>query len=187
MKKRLTSCLLILCIALSGCAVNQREAQKMEPPGQEGARQEVQDGASAVPSQAEGPESPAEPDSTPEDEDDVFSGRWQAAESPQYYMDIAKGDGGSYTLEIVWAGASRGDIIWQVAGSYDETWGGVAYTGAKYEDVVKEDGAIDRTPIPEREEVTGMVYLEDDGTLHWIDDFDHAGDDMSFEKELSGD
>ena len=185
MKKSLTYCLLILSIALSGCTVNQQEVQDTELLEQKDVQQEVQDDASAASSQAEEPEFSAEPDSTPED--DVFSGRWQAAESPEYYMDIVKGDSGSYTLEIVWAGASRGDVIWQVAGSYDETWGGVAYTGAKYEDVVKEDGAIDRTPIPEREEVTGMVYLEDDGTLHWIDDFDHAGDDMSFEKELSGD
>ena len=185
MKKRLTCCILALCMALSGCAVNQRETQKTEPPEQEGTRQEIQDDASAVPPQAEGLESSVEPGSAPED--DAFSGRWQAVESPEYYMDITKGDGGVYTLEIVWAGASRGDVVWQASGSYDETWGGVAYTGAKYEDVVKEDGTIDRTPIPEREEVTGMVYLEDDGTLRWIDDFDHAGDDMGFEKELSGD
>lgn len=37
--------------------------------------------------------------------------------------------------------------------------------------------------LPEREKVTGMVYLEDDKTLYWMDGFDHAGDDMSFEKE----
>ena len=186
MKKRLVYCLLvILCVALSGCAGNQRETQKSEPLEREDTRQEVQEGTSAAPSPADEPESSAEPGPTPED--DEFSGRWQAVESPQYYMDIVKGDGDSYTLEIVWAGASRGDVIWQVSGNYDETWGGVAYTGAKYEDVVKEDGTIDRTPIPEREEVTGMVYLEDDGTLHWIDDFDHTGDDMSFEKELPGD
>ena len=169
MKKRLVCCFVILCMVLSGCAGKQGEAQK--PLEQEDARQEA--GASAAPSQAE------EPEPTPEE--DAFSGRWQAVESPQYYMDIARGDG--YTLEIVWSGASRGDIIWQAVGSYDEIWGGVAYTGAKYEDVVKEDGTIDRIPVPEREEVTGMVYLEDDGTLRWIDDFDHMGDDMRFEKE----
>lgn len=180
MKKRLACCFVILCVALSGCAGNQRETQKTEPPEQEDTRQEVQDEAPAAPSQADESESFAEP----APEDDAFSGRWQAVESPQYYMDITKEDGDSYALEIVWAGASRGDVIWLAAGSYDETWEGVAYTGAKYEDVVKEDGTIDRTPIPEREEVTGMVYLEEDGTLRWIDDFDHAGDDMSFEKEL---
>ena len=169
MKKRLVCCFVILCMVLSGCAGKQGEAQK--PLEQEDARQEA--GASAAPSQEE------EPEPTPEE--DAFSGRWQAVESPQRYMDIARGDG--YTLEIVWSGASRGDIIWQAVGSYDEIWGGVAYTGAKYEDVVKEDGTIDRIPVPEREEVTGMVYLEDDGTLRWIDDFDHMGDDMRFEKE----
>ena len=169
MKERLVCCFAILCMVLSGCAGKQGEAQK--PLEQEDARQEA--GASAAPSQAE------EPEPTPEE--DAFSGRWQAVESPQCYMDIARGDG--YTLEIVWSGASRGDIIWQAVGSYDEIWGGVAYTGAKYEDVVKEDGTIDRIPVPEREEVTGMVYLEDDGTLRWIDDFDHMGDDMRFEKE----
>ncbi len=182
MKERLVCCFAILCMVLSGCAGNQGEAQKTGSLEQEDARQDVQEGASAAPSQAEGPESSAEPDPTPED--DAFSGRWQAVESPQYYMNIARGDGDSYTLEIVWAGASQGDVIWQAVGSYDKIWGGVAYTGTKYEDVVKADGTIDRTPIPEREEVTGMVYLEDDGTLYWIDDFDHTGDDMSFEKGL---
>lgn len=177
MKKRLVCCFVILCMVLSGCAGKQGEAQK--PLEQEDARQEA--GASAAPSQAEEPEPSAEPEPTPEE--DAFSGRWQAVESPQCYMDIARGDGDGYTLEIVWSGASRGDIIWQAVGSYDEIWGGVAYTGAKYEDVVKEDGTIDRIPVPEREAVTGMVYLEDDGTLRWIDDFDHMGDDMRFEKE----
>ena len=185
MKKRLVYCFVIFCMALSGCAGNQREDEKTGHLEQENAQQEVQDGASASPSQVEGPESSAEP--VPTLEDDAFSGRWQAVESPQYYMDIARGNGDSYTLEIVWVGASQGDVIWQAAGSYDKTWGGVAYTGAKYEDVLKEDGTIDRIPIPEREEVTGMVYLEDDGTLYWIDDFDHMGDDMRFEKELPGD
>lgn len=185
MKKQLVCCFVILCVALSGCAGSQRETQKTGPLEQEDARQEIQNEAPAAPSQADGPESSVEAGPTPED--NAFSGRWQAAESPQYYMDITKEDGDNYTLEIVWAGASRGDVIWLAAGSYDETWGGVAYTGAKYEDVVKEDGTIDRTPIPEREEVTGMVYLEEDGTLRWIDDFDHAGDDMSFEKESPGD
>ena len=175
MKKRLVCCFVILCMALSGCAGKQGEAQKPGPLEQEA-------GASAAPSQAEEPESSEEPEPTPEE--DAFSGRWQAVESPQCYMDIARGDGDSYTLEIVWAGASQGDVVWQAVGSYDRIWEGVAYTGAKYEDVLREDGTINQTPIPEREEVTGMVYLEDDGTLHWIDDFDHMGDDMSFEKEL---
>lgn len=179
MKKRLVCCFVMLCMVLSGCAGNRREA----PPEQEDTRQEAPDGASAAP--AEGPEASPEPDPAPEE--DAFSGRWQAVESPQCYMDIAKADGDGYTLEIVWAGASRGDVVWQAAGRYDELWEGVAYTGAKYEDVVGEDGTVDRTPIPEREEVTGMVFLEDDGTLHWIDDFDHMGDDLSFEKASLGD
>ena len=169
-----------LCIVLSGCAGNRQEGQKSETLEQEDTQQEAQDRTSAEPSQAKDPETSAELDSVPED--DRFSGRWQAVETPQYYMDIASGGGDSYTIEIIWAGASQGNVVWQVTGSYDETWEGVAYVGAKYEDVVKEDGTIDRIPVPEREEVTGMVYLEDDGTLYWIDDFDHAGDDLSFEK-----
>lgn len=177
MKKLLASCFLAFCIVLSGCAGNQR--QKTGPLEQENPRREVSDGAYGAPSRAN------EPESAPEE--DAFSGRWQAVESPQYYMDITGEDGDSYTLKITWAGASRGDIVWQAAGSYDEVWGGIAYTGAKYEDVVKEDGTIDRISVPEREEVTGMVYLEDDGTLRWIDDFDHMGDDMSFQKESPGD
>lgn len=183
MKKFLVCCLLAFCMALSGCTGNQGEDQKTGPVEQENTRREVQDGAVVDTSQAKEPESPAESEA----EDDAFTGKWQAVESPQYYMDITKEDEDGYTLEIVWAGASRGNIVWQVAGSYDEAWEGVAYTGAKYEDVVKEDGTIERIPVPEREEVTGMVYLEDDGTLHWIDDFDHMGDDMSFEKELPSD
>ena len=41
MKKRLVYCLLvILCVALSGCAGNQRETQKSEPLEREDTRQE---------------------------------------------------------------------------------------------------------------------------------------------------
>lgn len=177
MKQFWICCFAILCMALSGCAGNRQE----DPPEQEASRQGVQDQEAVVLPREGDLELPAEPDSAPED--NLFSGRWQAAETPQYYMDIAGGDGDSYTIEITWSGASRGNVVWQATGSYDETWEGVAYVGAKYEDVVKEDGTIDRIPVPEREEVTGMIYLEEDGTLHWIDDFDHAGDDMSFEKE----
>lgn len=181
MKRRLAGCFLALCMVLSGCAGDRRAAREPGPLEQEDTGREVRDGASADRVRAKAPESSPEPDSTARD--DEFSGRWQAIENPQYYMDITGGDEGGYTLEIVWAGASRGNIVWQAAGSYDETWGGVAYTGAKYEDIVREDGTIDRTSVPEREEVTGMVYLEDARTLRWIDDFDHTGDDMSFEKE----
>lgn len=180
MTKFLLSCLVVLCMALSGCAGNQREPEKIEPPEQKDTQEEVQKELSPAPSQAGKTEPPAEPDPAPED--DGFSGRWQAVEDSECYMDIAKEED-SYTLEIVKAGDSQGNTVWQAAGSYDEIWGGVAYTGAKYEEVVKDDGTVDRVPVPEREEVTGMVYLEEDGTLHWVDDFDHAGDDISFERE----
>lgn len=46
-----------------------------------------------------------------------------------------------------------------------------------------EGGSTERRPIPDREEVTGFIYLEEDGTLAWIDDFDHAGDDLHFTRE----
>ena len=84
-----------LCIVLSGCAGNRQEGQKSETPEQEDTQQEAQDRTSAEPSQAKDPETSAELDSVPED--DRFSGRWQAVETPQYYMDIASGGGDSYS------------------------------------------------------------------------------------------
>ena len=180
MKKIWLCCAVLLCIVLAGCAGGQQAAQKTEPQEPGVAQQEVQNKESEAPPQANDVESPGKSETGAED--DAFAGRWQAVETPQYYMDISRNDSG-YTLEIVWAGASRGNIVWRVTGTYDEDWGGVAYTGAKYEDVVQEDGTIDSVPVPEREEISGMVYLEDDGTLRWIDDFDHAGDDLSFAKE----
>lgn len=180
MKQIWICCAALLSVVLTGCAGSQQAAQKAEPQEQGVAQQEIQDQESEVPLQVNHSEFPAESETGAED--DAFTGRWQAVESLQYYMDISSNDGG-YTLEIVWSDASRGDIVWRVTGTYDEDWGGIAYTGTKYEDVVKEDGTIDSIPVPEREAVSGMVYLKDEGTLHWIDDFDHAGDDLSFVKE----
>lgn len=97
-------CFAALCMVLSGCAGNQMENQETGSPEQTNARQETQEQESGGPPQGE----------APAPEDNAFSGRWQAVETPQYHMDIS---------------------------------------------------------------------LEEDGTLHWIDDFDHTGDDMSFKKE----
>lgn len=174
-------CAAVLCIILSGCAGISRETAKAEPPEQIDTNAEVPDKGPEAAPPAEAPASPAEPESSPED--DPFLGRWQAAENPQYYMDISGGGEDGYTIEITFADDTKGNTVWQVSGAYDEIWEGVAYTGAKYEDTVNADGTVTRTPVLEREEISGMVFIEDGGILRWIDDFDHAGDDLSFERE----
>lgn len=173
MKQYGICCIAVLCILLSGCAGGRREIDAPEPPDQEEPRQEAGDQPSGLLPREEMPEAAPE--------DSAFAGRWQAVEAPQYHLEITGQDDGTYVIEVTCA--SRETTVWQVSGAYDETWEGIAYVGAKYEEVVREDGSVDRVPVPEREEITGMVYLEEDGVLRWIEDFDHAGDDLSFTRE----
>lgn len=180
MMKKLGICLFAaLCAVLSGCAGAQREIREEAPPEQPEARQEAQDGTAAEPTREEPPEPSGKV--VPAAEDGGFTGRWQAVENPECGLDIRGREEGGYTIEITCPGG-QGTAVWQAEGAYDETWEGLAYMGTKYEELVKEDGSVERIPAPEREEVTGMVYLEEDGALLWIDDFDHAGEGLRFER-----
>lgn len=185
MKKFLVCCFVALCVMLTGCAGNQQRVQKPEPPEQEDVQQEVPGGETEDSPQPEDQANPTEPDISPEDAapPDQFAGTWRDSGTSQYYMKISRGGEDSYTIEINWSRSSQENTVWQLTGAYDETWEGIAYIGAKYEDITTENGTVERKPVLEREEITGLIYFEDDGTLHWIDDFDHTGDDLSFEKE----
>lgn len=162
MKKFWVCCFAALCVALAGCAGGPKEPQKTEPPPQVTARQEVP---------------------PPEDAafSDQFAGTWLARDMPQYRIHISSGDGERYAIEILRSDSGR--TVWRLTGTYDEIWEGIAYIGSKYEDVPAGEGTDGRTPAPDREEITGLLYLEDDGALYWLDDFDHAGDGLCFAKE----
>ena len=167
MKKFWVCCIAALCLTAAGCNGDQRQAENLEPPEQEtqGA-QETQE------------EPPAEPET--EDTTDPYAGTWRDTGA---HMEISCADGGGYTIEISLSHSSTENTVWQLAGTYDEDWNGIVYTGAKYEETASDGGAVQRAPVPEREEISGLISLEDNGTLHWTDDFDHAGDDLSFERE----
>jgi len=98
-------------------------------------------------------------------------------------MEISCADGGGYAIEISLSRSSTENTVWQLTGTYDEDWDGIAYTGAKYEETAADSGAVQRTPVPERGEISGLISLEDDGALQWTDDFDHTGDGLRFERE----
>ena len=168
MKKFLACCFMALSMLLSGCAGEQREAQKPVP--QISAQQE-----------ARAAESPTQPDKLEEQADvysDQYTGTWRDMEDPQYGMIISSADGSSYTIEVTWSGSSQSSTVWQLTGTYDDIWEGIAYVGAKYEEIEGE-----RLPVPDREEITGLFYIGENGALLWIDDFDHAGDRLHFVKE----
>lgn len=177
-------CLVALCLLLSGCAGFQQKERQEETPNQADARQEVLDKEPEFPLREEGPEVPAEPDAVKEtEENDAFVGKWHASDSSQCDMDIKRGDEGNYTIEIIKRRDPQEAAVWVLTGTYDEIWEGIDYIGAKYEEITGENGNAERVPVPEREEVTGLIFFKNDGILNWEEIFDHAGDDLDFVKE----
>ena len=166
MKKFWVCCIAALCLTAAGCNGDRPQEGKLEPPEQE-VRNDL----------------PAEPETEDIAATDPYAGTWRDTGTASCCMAIGCADGGGYTIEISLSQSSAGNTVWQLAGTYDEDWDGIAYTGAKYEETASDSGAVQRTPVPEREEISGLISLEDNGTLHWTDDFDHAGDDLSFERE----
>ena len=166
MKKFLVCCFAALCLTAVGCNGDRPQEAKLEPPEQK--RQE---------------ELPPEPEAENAATLDQYAGTWRDSGGSPCYMEISCEDGGGYAIEINWSQSSTENTVWQLTGTYDEDWKGIAYIGAKYEDITSDSGSVQRTPVPEREEITGLICFEVDGALHWIDDFDHTGDDLSFEKE----
>jgi len=164
MKKFWVCCFAALCLTAAGCNGDRPQAEK--PP-----EQEVQ------------AEPPAEPETEATAATDPYAGTWRDSGASSCRMEISCADGGGYTIEISLSQSSTENTVWQLTGTYDEDWNGIAYTGAKYEETTSDSGAVQRTPVPEREEISGLISLEDDGALHWLDDFDHAGDDLRFERE----
>ena len=166
MKKFWVCCIAALCLTAAGCNGDRPQEGKLEPPEQE-VRNDL----------------PAEPETEDIAATDPYAGTWRDTGTASCCMEIDCAGGGGYTIEISLSQSSAGNTVWQLAGTYDEDWDGIAYTGAKYEETASDSGAVQRTPVPEREEISGLISLEDNGTLHWTDDFDHAGDDLSFERE----
>ena len=185
MKKFCMCCFAALCMVLAGCTGNHQRVQKPEPSEQENVQQEVPGREAEDSPRSEDQANPIEPNIAPEDavSSDQFTGTWRDSGTSQYYMEIIREGEDSYIIEINWNRSSRESTVWQLTGAYDETWEGIAYIGAKYEDITAENGTVERKPVLEREEITGLIYFEDNGTLYWIDDFDHTGDNLSFEKE----
>ena len=187
MKKFWVCCIMVLSAALSGCAAPQPETPDRPDAPLSGG--EILDLSQAnapdspedakAPDVPETPEPSAEPAPAPEEaSSDQYVGIWEDPDAPEYRMEIGAGDEGGYAIEIRRSRGAQETDVWQLTGTYDEIWDGIAYTGARYTESA--DG--ERTPVPDREEISGLIYFEDDGALCWIDDFDHAGADLAFEK-----
>lgn len=176
MKKFWVCCFAAACVVLSGCAKGQPEQT-----GQTDQADVPQETASGERQDLPQPEAPAGPEAPPEAEasGDPFIGTWQDPDTPQCRMEVTGGCGDGYAIEIVWSREPGESEVWQLTGTYDDIWEGVAYVGAKY----TEDASAARTPVPDREEITGFLSFADDGALSWIDDFDHAGDGLAFAAE----
>ncbi|MDE7242457.1 MAG: hypothetical protein K2O18_00535 [Oscillospiraceae bacterium] len=181
MRKLLASCLAALCLTLAGCGGGHQEEQNIKLPDQMDTQQEVQSSGSDFLPQAEKTEAPAVSG------DQAFSGQftgiWRAPDAPQYTVDISSGNGTGYTIEITCSVSSQENTVWQLTGLYDDIWEGIAYIGTKYKDITSEGVTVERVSVPEREEITGLLYLEEYGVLHWLDEFDHTGDNLYFVKD----
>lgn len=182
MKTLWICCFTALCLMLSGCAGLPQRNQQEESPNQRNVPQEELDEKTEVVPQEEDSEIFTAPDAAAED-DYGFAGKWRASDSSQCYIDIKCGDDGSYAIEAIRSGDSQETAVWVLTGTYDEIWEGIDYIGAKYEEVTDENGNVERVPVPEREEVTGLIFFKRDGVLNWEEIFDHAGDGLDFVKE----
>lgn len=172
MKKRRywTGCLaaVLLCTAGAGCVA---EAELPQPPAEEAP---VQSESARLPE----PEPPAQPE--PEDALTPFLGVWQDPDEPACRIHVSRDGEDGCRIEINWDSGAESSL-WQLAGTYDGAWEGVAYLGARCDQRVLENGGVERTPV--HEEATGLLYFADSGELVWLDDFDHMGENLSFVRE----
>ena len=182
MKKKTTMILLTAALwaLLAGCGI------KTEPPAPSAPAPEPEIQTPAVPEPSPEPEAPPE-DPSPPELDGVaaqYVGTWRDAEDGasggQCRMQIACADG-VYTIDINWSGGTGENTHWQYTGTYDDIWKGIDYIGTRYEEVIQEDGTVEQSIG--LEEATGLIYLDEDGTMLWEDTFEHRGDSMKFQKE----
>lgn len=153
----------VLCLLLAGCGG--KEAAEAEP---EGLSLPAEASVLAVPPEPETPPAPAKAEARFSDQ---YTGVWRdgedGASGGQCAMTIACEDGAHYTIDITWA-----EDRWEYTGTYDEIWEDIDYIGTRY---AREEAAL--------EEATGLVYLDEDGTLLWEDTFEHRGDGLKFQRE----
>lgn len=182
MKKRTMMILLTAALwaLLAGCGI------KAEAPAPSAPAPEPEIQTPAVPEPSPEPEAPSE-DPAPPELDGVaaqYVGTWRDAEDGasggQCRMQIACADG-VYTIDINWSGGTGENTHWQYTGTYDDIWKGIDYIGTRYEEVIQEDGTVEQSIG--LEEATGLIYLDEDGTMLWEDTFEHRGDGMKFQKE----
>lgn len=158
---------LALCALLTGCAGGgPSPGTPSEPP------------LETQPEAAEPMETPPEAEEPVLAEDALtpFLGTWQDPDAPQCQMSVSREENGCRIDIIFTSGADR--AIWQLAGSYDEIWEGVAYLGTRWDEHTLENGEVERTLV--REEATGLLYFDGGETLLWLDDFDHTGENLAF-------
>lgn len=185
MKKLWVCCAAALCAVLAGCATNRQEPREPDPPVvQQAAPEEktiIPDEGPAAPPQEEKREEPAAPeDAAP---GDPYAGAWRDPKAPECRMEIGLGDDGVYSIEVTRTDSPQESTVWLLTGTYDEIWEGIDYIGAKYTETADAGGAVQRTMVPDREEITGLIFFRDGGPLQWEEIFDHAGDNLMFERE----
>ena len=207
MKTRRLSCLLaaVLCALLAGCGTKGGEpapAPSPEPPS--GPVVSAQD--AAEPSDAAPEPAAPEPSTTPEPEeprdvqpeepvlpeadgtDDIsvsYVGAWRndspgSMSNGRCSMRIDCEDGVNYDISIFWGSSVSTARYWWLTGTYDETQGGIVYTGIQFYGWTQDDGSIERSE--ETEDEVGLIRLED-GVLYWEDATGYLGEEMNFNKE----
>lgn len=130
----------------------------------------------AVPSDTGVSEPPQEdhPDTQPVSD---FVGTWTDADS-MYQMDVSCSDD-VYIIEIYQQQVDGESRQWSLEG-YNEEGNGIFYSGAYVDLYLRDDGTVGGGGAPS--DAAGVIFLTDDGVLHWASDTGELESDVLLTK-----
>lgn len=116
--------------------------------------------------------------SVQEENTNEFVGDWKDIFENVASLSVRELDGNLFDIEINLSTRLNYNIHWVFTGTYDEESDAIAYTGAKIEQTILEDGSKEENVLDSG--VTGILWFDDDGFLRWENDAEVLGNDFVF-------
>lgn len=115
-----------------------------------------------------------------EDHTADFVGEWWDTYSQRCHMTIDSSDGVYYNIDINWSSGAEDNTHWSFVATYDSNSNGLIYTGCMYNEHYSNGGGMQETCVYSDGE--GLIFMGDDGMLHWEDYVENAGANCVFER-----
>lgn len=109
-----------------------------------------------------------------------FAGTWWDIHSQRCNMNIEL-SGDVYYIDINWSSSANENTHWSFTGSYDNTKGGILYSGSKTDTYYTEQGYKHENIV--YSDGKGLIRIDNSGALYWDDYKEQAGKNCCFEKE----